>query len=145
MKKEQADRTISDEHLQENEKIEAAIAALQQEPTQELLAHALTVIRRQMNAGGQLIIAVEMSAATPQMNARTIKTQDGGCWWFAFTSFDEEIRGSDQVMSTFLTNMRQLFEITLKTDGINGLIINPWNKTIMLDKKLIQIILGENQ
>ena len=145
MKKEQANRTISDEQLQENEKIETAIAALQQEPTQEMLAHALTVIRRQMNAGGQLIIAVEMSAGTPQMNARTIKTQDGGCWWFAFTSFDEEIRGSDQVMSTFLTNMRQLFEITLKTDGINGLIINPWNKTIMLDKKLIQIILGENQ
>lgn len=48
---------ILDEHLQENEEIERAIAALQQEPTQELLAHALTVIRRRMNNGGQLVIA----------------------------------------------------------------------------------------
>ena len=34
-----------DEGLSGNEKIEEAIAALQQEPTQELLAHVLTVIR----------------------------------------------------------------------------------------------------
>lgn len=144
MNKKQEDRIISDKHLQENEKIETAITALQKEPTQEMLAHTLTVIRRRMNAGGELIIAVEASAGDTQMNARTLQTQDGGIWWYAFTSFDEEIKGSDQVMSTFLTSIRKLFEITLKTDEINGLIINPWNKTIMLDKNLIQIILGEN-
>ena len=33
-----------------NEKIEEAIAALQQEPTQEMLAHTLTVIRRRMRS-----------------------------------------------------------------------------------------------
>ncbi len=32
----------------------------------------------------------------------------------------------------------------LKTDGINGIILNPWNRTIMLDKQLICIILGGN-
>ncbi|MCI9019081.1 MAG: SseB family protein, partial [Lachnospiraceae bacterium] len=31
-----------------------------------------------------------------------------------------------------------------KTDGINGIILNPWNRTIMLDKQLIRIILGGN-
>ena len=41
------------------EKIQAAIAGLQQEPTQEMLAHTLTVIRRRMKENGQLIIAVE--------------------------------------------------------------------------------------
>ena len=34
----------TDEGLLGNEKIEDAIAALQQQPTQELLAHALTVV-----------------------------------------------------------------------------------------------------
>ena len=34
-----------DKGLQGNEKIEEAILALQQEPTEELLAHALTVVR----------------------------------------------------------------------------------------------------
>ena len=35
-----------DEGLQGNEKIEEAIAGLRQEPTQEMLAHTLTVLRR---------------------------------------------------------------------------------------------------
>ena len=44
-----------DKGLQGNEKIEEAILALQQEPTEELLAHALTVVRRRMREQGQLI------------------------------------------------------------------------------------------
>lgn len=145
MRKEHTDPKILDKDLQENAKIEMAIHALQQEPTQEMLAHTLTVIRRQMNAGGQLVVAVEASAETAQMNAQTIKTEDGSVWWYAFTSFEEEMRGSDHIMSTFLGNMRQLFELAVKTDGINGVIINPWNRTIILDKDLIRIILGGNQ
>lgn len=35
-----------DEGLQGNETIEEAILVLQQEPTEEMLAHTLTVIRR---------------------------------------------------------------------------------------------------
>ena len=133
---------ILDENLQKNEEIETAIAALQQEPTQEMLAHALTVIRRRMNNEGQLVVAVDVTAGSTQMGARSIQTEDGGIWWSAFTSFEEEMRGSDQVMSTFLGSMRQLFEAALSTDGINGIIINPWNRTITLDKELIRIILG---
>ena len=44
---------MKDNELQGNEKIEEAIAALQQEPTQEMLAHTLTVIRRRMQEKGQ--------------------------------------------------------------------------------------------
>ena len=50
-----------DEGLQGNEKVEMAIMALQQEPTGEMLAHALTVIRRRMRESGQLILALEAS------------------------------------------------------------------------------------
>ena len=145
MKKKHTVPKILDKDLQENAEIEMAINALQQEPTQEMLAHTLTVIRRRMNAGGQLVVAVEASAETAQMNAQTIKTDDGSVWWYAFTSFEEEMRGSDHIMSTFLGNMRQLFELAVKTDGINGVIINPWNRTIILDKDLIRIILSGNQ
>ena len=51
----------TDPGLEGNEKIEAAILALQQEASQELLAHALTVLRRRMRENGQLILAVEPS------------------------------------------------------------------------------------
>lgn len=62
----------------------------------------------------------------------------------AFTSFDEEVKGSGSVMSTFMSDIDSLFVTALKTDGISGIIINPWNKTIMLDKRLISIIIGNN-
>lgn len=42
----------TDKGLQGNEKIEEAIAGLQKETTQEMLAHTLTVIRRCMKADG---------------------------------------------------------------------------------------------
>ena len=50
------DSRNTDEGLQGNEKIEQAVHALQQEPSQELLAHTLTVIRRRMKEEGQLIL-----------------------------------------------------------------------------------------
>ena len=43
-----------DEGLNGNEKIEQAVYQLQQEPTQEQLAHTLTVIRRRMRENGQV-------------------------------------------------------------------------------------------
>ena len=133
----------ADKGLQGNEKIEEAIAGLQKETTQEMLAHTLTVIRRCMKADGQFIIAVEPPKGDGQIRLEAIKTEDGRSWWAAFTSFDEELKGSGSVMSTFLTDMKQLFNSAITADNIQGIIINPWNRTIMLDKALLRIILGE--
>lgn len=130
-----------DEGLKGNEKIEDAIAALQSNATEELLAHALTVIRRRMKEGGQLIVAVEPSVQGTQMNLQTVKTTDGAVWWSAFTSFEEELKGADQIKSTFLTDIDKLFQTALSVPEIKGVILNPWNRTIMLDKHLIEIIM----
>ena len=133
---------MKDEGLKDNIKIENAIAALQQESTQEMLAHTLTVIRRRMKEKGRLIIAVEPPKADGNLNIQAIKTDDGRMWWMAFTSFDEEMKGGNQVMSTFLADMDQLLKSSLSANDIEGVIFNPWNKTIMLNKKLINIVLG---
>ena len=119
------DNRKMDEGLQGNEKIEQAIRELQQAPSGEELAHTLTVVRRRMKEGGQFIVAA-----------------DGQQWWAAFTSFEEELKGSGSVMSTFLSDMEKLFTAALGTEGINGVIVNPWNRTLMMDKNLIQIVLG---
>ena len=131
-----------DKGLQGNEKIEQAIAALQQEATQEMLAHTLTVIRRRMREKGQFILSVEPPTGDNQLRIGTVKTGDGKVWWAAFTSFEEELKGSGSVMSTFLSDMEKLFTAALGTEGINGVIVNPWNRTLMMDKNLIQIVLG---
>ena len=133
---------MKDNELQGNEKIEEAIAALQQEPTQEMLAHTLTVIRRRMQEKGQFVIAVEPPTGNNQLKLQAITTDDGKLWWMAFTSFEEELKGSNGVMSTFMTDIKQLFTSALQADAISGIILNPWNRTIMLDKNLIQITLG---
>lgn len=132
-----------DEGLKGNERIEDAIFALQQEATQEQLAHALTVIRRRMKEGGQLIVAVEPDPAQAQMKLQTVRTPDGKIWWSAFTSFEEELKGADQVKSTFLSEISRMFEAALTVPEIAGIIINPWNRTIMLDKHLIRIIMPD--
>ena len=136
---------MKDEKLQGNEKIETAIEGLRKEPTQEMLAHALTVIRRRMKEDAELIVAVDPALEGSQLNVHVLRLEDGSSWWMAFTSFEEEIKGANKVMSTFMGNMRQMFDAVLKTDGVDGIIVNPWNRTIMLDKTLIRIILGETQ
>ena len=134
---------MKDEKLQGNEKIEMAIEGLRKEPTQEMLAHALTVIRRRMKEDAELIVAVDPALEGSQLNVHVLRLEDDSSWWMAFTSFEEEVKGANKVMSTFMGNMRQMFEAVLKTDGVDGIIVNPWNRTLMLDKTLIRIILGE--
>ena len=45
-------------------------------------------------------------------------------------------------MSTFLTDIEKLFTSALSVEVIDGVIINPWNRTLMLDKNLIRIVRG---
>lgn len=136
-------KRTQDEGLIGNAKIEEAVLALQNEPSQEMLAHTLTVIRRRMKEDGQLVVAVEPSLESTQMKLQTVKTADGVSWWAAFTSFDEELKGAGSVMSTFLSDIGKLFETALEVPEINGIILNPWNRTIMLDKELIKIIMSK--
>lgn len=107
------------------------------------LHHTLTVIRRRMQEDGQLILAVEPPAGEAQLRIQAVQTSDGKQWWSAFTGFEEELKGSGSVMSTFLTEIRKLFESALSVNEIQGIILNPWNRTLMLDKTLLRIILGK--
>lgn len=132
----------SDDILTANQKIEDAIAGLQKESTPEMLAHTLTVIRRGMRQGGQLIVAVEPPKGDGQIRIQAI-TSGGKIWWAAFTSFEEELKGGGKVKSTFMAEMEKLFETALSVDEVEGVIINPWNRTIMLNKRLMEIILGK--
>ena len=136
--------TPKDEALIGNEKIENAITQLQTNPSEELLVHTLTMIRRQMQKQGQFIVAVNPSISSNDLQIQAIQTEDGKQWWSAFTSFDEELKGSSPLMSTFLADIQSLFLSALQVNEIEGIILNPWNKTIMLDKHFIQIILGNS-
>ena len=130
-----------DKSLQMNQTIETAILQLQQSPTPEQLAHTLTVVRRCMQAGGQWIAAVETTpGASAALRPKIVQTADGGRWWYAFTSFDEQMKSPDTVKSTFLADIDKLFAAALSAPEIAGIIVNPWHCTLQLDKELIRII-----
>ena len=144
--------------LSATRQIEEAIWMFQKEPTEEMLAHALTVIRHKMNEGVQVIAAINIPSAdkikeaedgTPYpITPRIIQIANGTRWWMCFTCFEEELLGKDKdggVMSTFWVDLKQLFEAALTADDINGIIINPWNRRISMDKKLIKITLGKKK
>ena len=117
-KKNNHNNELKDNELTGNELIENAIEALQKKPSEEMLAHTLTVIRRRMNDNGQLIIAVEppmpgypsehgkiSSQQGYGLKLKAVKTADEKLWWTAFTSFDEEVKGADSVMSRWIVCM----------------------------------------
>lgn len=101
----------TDPGLEGNEKIEAAILALQQEASQELLAHALTVLRRRMRENGQLILAVEPSAGKEQLALKTIQTPDGNLWWVALPVLRSRTGAAGSVMSGFLRRYGSAFPL----------------------------------
>lgn len=45
-------------------------------------------------------------------------------------------------LHNFLRFMEKLFDAALTVKEISGVILNPWNRTIQLDKTLIRIIKG---
>ena len=135
----------NDQNLQGNEKIEEAIWQLQKEPTQEMLAHALTVVRRRMKENGHLIVAVDPAGAMDSLQIQTVQTGEGKLWFAAYTSFEEQMKGSNAVMSAFTAEIGKLFQMALQTEKIEGVILNPWNRTLMLNKNLIHIVVGTEQ
>ncbi|WP_455501016.1 SseB family protein [Gemmiger sp.] len=128
-----------------NQALETAVLALQQAPTQEQLAHTLTVVRRALQAGGQWIAAVEAAPGhAAELRPKTVQTADGGCWWYAFTSFEEQMKSPDAVKSTFWADIDSLLNAALAAPDVRGIILNPWHCTLQLDKTLIRIIKPQN-
>ena len=130
-----------DENLKENEKIERYIEMLQKEPSQELLSVTLTSIRRRMQAGGRFIVPVDVGE-NGGLQVQIMQVE-GKFWLPAFTGFEEQMKGKTQVMSTFMADIGQLLEMGL-SENVEGLLLNPWNRTIKLDKELIRIIRGDD-
>lgn len=132
----------SDRGLLGNDKLEEKIGMLQREPSQEMLAVVLTSLRRRMKEHGQMIVPVDPSS-TEQAKVQIMQLENGEKWLAVFTSFDEQLKGDGKVMSTFLGDIGQLLRMTLQEPGVEGILINPWNRSLRLGKDLIRIILGE--
>lgn len=137
---EEMDEYKKDKGLRGNEKIENYIAILKMEPSNEALAAILTIFRRRMQEAGQLVVSVEAAVAGGmQLDARSIKGK--GKYFLAYTSFEEQMKGQEGVQSTFMAEMDALFRMVLQDESIQGIAINPWNMSFLLEREMIEIIM----
>ena len=108
-----------------------------------MLAHTLSVIRRRMKEKEAGDSGRATRRGLEQIQIQAVQTSDGQSWWTAFTSFEEELKKVETINEVYiLTDIDKLFETVLQVEGIQGIILNPWNRTIILDKNLIRVILG---
>lgn len=126
-----------------NEKLEKNISSLQRDPSPEMLAVTLTTLRRLMNAGNSFVAAVEMDEKG-QPRIGMLKTGRKK-WIVAYTGFEEQMAGGQTVQSTFLCGMKELLLKAAQEKSAEGILVNPWNRTLRLDRHLIEIVLGQEE
>lgn len=130
----------TDKGLIGNELIEDAISELTNNFTEENLAVTLSIIKKRMLDKGQFIVGVGASEnGLSNFSLKTVNFQ-GKKWFIAFTSFDEELKGKSGVMSGFLADIDQILDIALKSEEINGIILNPHGSMLTMNKDIIKVI-----
>ena len=129
--------SFHDPFLAGNELIEEAIDRFYMDSCKKSLVGVLEAIRQRMHADGHFMFPVVSSDDGKSFAFRTVQTKDGKEWVAAFTSPAEHEKGEpSEIVSNFI-------DIMLKealTSDHSGFIINPWGKSFMLAKELIQMI-----
>ncbi len=129
----------TDIELNGNNIIEENIANFLQNRTEEQLAAVLSSIRKQMRDGASFVVAVEPSDSGMQFKEVVLK--DGRTCGLVFTGFEELMKGS-KTISTFMVNMKQLFDAVLANKESDGLLINAYGNSFLLDRQFISLIIG---
>lgn len=128
-----------DKNLQGNKLIEDSIAEMYQHKSDEQLAKVLSIIRTRMMDEGHFVVAVK-PGDEGNLEVRLISMPDGTKWFAAFTSMEEEIKRQTDYVSGFTAKISQLFDMALTSEEVEGVLLNPWDKAIRLDKEVIKII-----
>lgn len=132
---------MTDKGLTGNEKIEEGIKKLKADFTDESLANVLTVIRKRALENGQFVVAVDAAKSDTNLSLSTVN-MNGKRWFVAYTSFEEEMKGNLNVMSGFLADISELFELALKSSEVEGILLNPHGNMMTLNKQIIEVVKG---
>lgn len=149
--------TECEEDIYRNELIEAAIIDFYKQMNGDTFAGIMNAIHVTMKNYGQFIIPVEapevffnminldkvkvgdVVTATQdiRMKLQRIQTNDGKEWLAAFTNMSEVLKGAST--STVTQPIGHFLKMVLQMEGVEGVIINPWDNAFSLDKDTIQL------
>ncbi|MCD8347756.1 MAG: SseB family protein [Lachnospiraceae bacterium] len=68
----------------------------------------------------------------------TLDTKDGRKWYVAFTGYGEMEKGESTSLLT--VSIEDQLKNTLDSEGVAGIIINPWSTAFLMEKELIQLM-----
>ena len=143
-----------------NEELAAAMKAAHQDGGQESFIKVLDLIARRIAEQGQFVLPVQMpqaafdmlgdldkikagdivkAAEDIHMKPQTLTGKDGKVWFAAFTDYNEAEKG--EASSTVNQYIKDILKVALASEEKEGLIINPWEDPIFLDKDMLRMVL----
>ncbi len=148
--------------VSENEVIKKAIAGLNETQSREGVIAVLEAIRAEMNRDGSFLVPVEVPQsalalfdpetakpgdivqATENLHLviRKLKLENGEAYLVAFTGAAEVEKG--EATSTVSSSIAAYLESVLHSEGVAGIVINPWDDPFLLTKDMIHMILAAN-
>ena len=147
-----------------NEELVAAMAAAHQDGSKESYIRVLDLIAKRIAEQGEFILPVQMSQsafdmlgdlnkvkvgdtlqATEEirMKPQTITDNDGKLWFVAFTDHNEASKG--EASSSINQPMKDILKVALAAEDKEGLIINPWENPIFLNKGMLKMVLDASK
>ena len=143
-----------------NEELVAAMAAAHQDGGRESFIRVLDLIAKRIAEQGEFVLPVQLSqsafdmlgdlnkvkagdtlqaAEEIRMKPQTIIDNNGRLWYVVFTDHNEVCKG--EAPSLINQPMKDILEAALAAEDKEGLIINPWENPIVLDKSMLKMVL----
>lgn len=148
------DPNASEDSLRSNREIEQCIARLEDTVSQERIWDLLHAFQRQCRSDGRLLLPVigekadimsipklslDPAKLGSPVNMRKVELAKGGMALCAFTSEPEMEKG--ELTESRIRSMEQVLRQAYEEDDVMGILINPWGTSVLLDKKLLDLIL----
>ena len=136
-------------YLQGNDRIEAMIHELVEEPSQDGMLDLMDLLLERMQEDGHLLLPVDRNLqetdedGMPSYKLRTLTLEDGEEVLVAFTREEESRRSMDtQIISNY---MEPFFRVAAENETTCGLVINPWGESVYIPRELLQMLFEEGE
>ena len=142
-----------------NEELAAAMRFAHEDGSKENFLKVLDLLARRIAERGEIVLPVQMSQAAfdmmgnlnhikvgdtvtsteeIRMKPQTITDNDGGVWYAAFTGYEEAEKGESS--SSVNQLLKWIVRVALEDDDKKGLVLNPWEDPVFLDKDLLKMV-----
>ncbi len=147
-----------------NEELVTALAAAHQDDSKEAYIKVLDLIAKRIAEQGEFVLPVELPQAAYDMmgdlnkvkvgdtmqaeedihmKPQTITDNNDKLWYAAFTDYNEARKGAPS--SSVNQPIKDILKVALASEEKEGLIINPWENPIFLNKEMLRMVLDASK